>query len=546
MWRSVALVVLLLALSAADVASAKVAKPRFVRHIDTGETGWFSSPGLVDLTGDNKLEIVAPFYSTFVYSAKGRLLGKGTATEGRVYAPGVVADLDGDGVKEIVVGGNDGTVAAYDLGAGGLTLKPGWPASTCSGGQCPETRGLAAADLDRDGRIEVVATTTNTADSGSQIFVFAANGANAPGWPRYSAADATFNGAGNQGYGAYGENVGIGQLDDDRQLEVVVTFDNHQINLFNHDGTSVLASPWYTNRQSDFAGRRLGWGQFIRWLKPKVEDRHYHRHVGDWPDIKRTPWLQWTASPPSIGDLDRDGKNEVIGVPNVEKKEPYETQAYAFMVLDGAYGNGARSARRHQGFNRLPLTSKPAVRPDGDWYPPSGIPAPTLVNLRGNRRPEIVAPIPDGRIYAISPKGKRLWRYDYAHPPLGSKLPGLAPSGRAKTFASEVVAADLNRDGRSELVFGTYGLAPNSGRLVVLSAKGKKLYDLRLRHQGTNGNGIGIAAAPSIADIDHDGKLEIVVTTIDHGIDVYRVKRSNAKTLPWPTGRGNLLRNGST
>ena len=532
MRRWVALFVLLLALSAADVASAKVAKPRFVRHIDTGETGWFSSPGLVDLTGDKKLEIVAPFYSTFVYSAKGRLLGKGTATEGRVYAPGVVADLDGDGVKEIVVGGNDGTVAAYDLGAGGLTLKPGWPASTCSGGQCPETRGLAAADLDRDGRIEVVATTTNTADSGSQVFVFTANGANAPGWPRYSAADATFNGAGNQGYGAYGENVGIGQLDNDPQLEVVVTFDNHQINLFNHDGTSVLASPWYTNRQSAFAGRRLGWGQFIRWLKPKVEDDHYHRHVGDWPDINKTPWLQWTASPPSIGDLDRDGKNEVIGVPNVEKKEPYETQAYAFMVLDGAYGKGSRSARRHKGFNRLPLTSKPAVRPDGDWYPPSGIPAPTLVNLRGNRRPEIVAPIPDGRIYAISPKGKRLWRYDYAH------------SG-PKTFASEVAAADLNRDGRSELVFGTYGLAPNSGRLVVLSAKGKKLYDLHLRHQGTNGNGIGIAAAPSIADIDHDGKLEIVVTTIDHGIDVYRVKRSNAKSLPWPTGRGNLLRNGA-
>ena len=223
----------------------------------------------------------------------------------------------------------------------------------------------------------------------------------------------------------------------------------------------MLASPWYTNRQSGHVGNRLGWGQFIRWLRPKVEDDHYHRHAGDWPDVNKTPWLQWTASPPSIGDLDRDGKNEVIGVPNVEQKEPYETQAYAFMVLDGAYGNGSRSGRRHKGFNRLPLTSKPAVRPDGDWYPPSGIPAPTIVNLTGNRRPEIVAPIPDGYIYAISPKGKRLWRHNYAR-------------GNAKTFASEVVAADLNRDGRTELVFGTYGLAPNSGRLVVLSAQGQE------------------------------------------------------------------------
>ena len=74
--------------------TSPVARPRFVRTIKTGETGWFSSPGLVDLDGNGRLEIVAPFYSTFVFDARGRLLGKGTATKGRVYAPGVVADLD--------------------------------------------------------------------------------------------------------------------------------------------------------------------------------------------------------------------------------------------------------------------------------------------------------------------------------------------------------------------------------------------------------------------------------------------------------------------
>ncbi len=66
-----------------------MAKPRFVRNIATGETGWFSSPGLADLDGDGRLEIVAPSYSTFVFDAAGRPLGKGTATKGRVYAPGV-------------------------------------------------------------------------------------------------------------------------------------------------------------------------------------------------------------------------------------------------------------------------------------------------------------------------------------------------------------------------------------------------------------------------------------------------------------------------
>ena len=61
--------------------------------------------------------------------------------------------------------------------------------------------------------------------------------------------------------------------------------------------------------------------------------------------MRTTPWLQWTASPPSVADLDRDGRNEVVGLPNVERKEPYETQAYAFMVLDGAQRR-RRSGRR--------------------------------------------------------------------------------------------------------------------------------------------------------------------------------------------------------
>ena len=524
--------------------SAPVAVPRFVRNIRTGETGWFSSPGLVDLNGDRKLELVAPFYSTFVFDAKGRLLGKGTATKGRVYAPGAVADLDGDGRPEVIVGGNEGTVAAYELRGGRLQLEPGWPASTCSGGQCPEARGLAAADLDGDGRTEVVVTTTNTSPTGAQVYVFGArgslyrpNGAPATAWPRYNRLrgkgnDADFNGAGNHGYGAYGENVGIGNLDDDAQLEIVVTFDNHQINVFNHDGTSVLASPWFRNRDSRHAGRRLGWGQFIRWLDPAVEARHYHAHTGAWPDVRTTMWLQWTDSPPSIADLDRDGRNEVIGLPNAERKEPYETQAYAFMVLDGAHGDGSRSARRHPGFTKPPLSGKPAVRPSGDWYPPSGIPAPTVVDIAGDARPEIVASVPDGFVYAIGPTGRRLWRFDYAR-------------GAAKTYASEVVAADLNRDGTPELVFGTYALAPGSGRLVVLSAAGRRLHDIRLPRQGRNGNGIGVPAAPSIGDLDGDGRLEIVLSTFDHGLDVFRVPGSGTNLLPWPTGRGGLLRNGT-
>ena len=82
-------------------------------------------------------------------------------------------------------------------------------------------------------------------------------------------------------------------------------------------------------------------------------------------------------------------------------------------------------------------------------------------------------------------------------------------------------------------------------RAPTLAASGRRLFDIRLRHQRDNANGIGIAAAPSIADLNGDGRIEIVVSTIDHGIDVFRVPRARASRRPWPTGRGSLLRSGA-
>jgi hypothetical protein len=528
-----------------------VAKPVRVRTL-TGdkswaETGWFSSPGLVDLDGDGKMEIVAPFYSLFVFDSAGKTLATVKAdayTKGRVYAPAVVADLDGDGVTDVVAAGNDGTVAAYEWRNGGLTIKPGWPASTTSAGTAPEGRGLAAADLDGDGKIEVVVTTTNTATTGAQVFVFAPNGklfqpagTSWAAWPRYNArkgqgGDADTNGEGKQGYGCFGLNVGIGNIDDDAQQEIIVTYDNHFINAFKPDGTSVRASSYFSNPATQFLNQPFDWGQFIRWFDPKVEGDHYHLHVGDWPDVKQTMWLQWTASPPSVADIDGDGKNDIIGIPNAEQKEPYETQGYAFMVLQGAYGDGSTSAMRLPGWETLPLSGKPTPRGANDYYPPDGVPAPAIANILGDSRPEIIASINDGAIYAIGPDAQLLWRYDYA-------------KGVAKTFASEPVVVDLNRDGVPEIVFGTYSLKPNGGRLIVLRNTGEELFDLTLDNQGTGGgNGIGVPAAPSVADIDGDGNLEIVLLTFDHGVDVYTVPGSGSACLPWPTGRGNLLRNG--
>ncbi len=375
--------------------------------------------------------MVGTYYDIFVWDKDFNQLARAKSGpsyphEGRIYPPAVCTDLEGDGIFEIVVASNNGKVAAYEWRNNNLAVKSGWPASACDQGQCPEVRGLAAGDLDGNGTIEIVATTTQTA-GGAQVFVFNPNGTlyQPPGlsysaWPRYNLEsgpgnDADANGAGNHGYGCYGLNVGIGNLDDDPFQEIVVTFDNHQINVFHHDGVSMLAGPYFTNRASAYSGNRLNWGQFIRWFDPVVEENHYHLHSGTWPHPSNEKWLQWTESPPCVADVDGNGKNEVVCITNVEKDVPYDTKHHSVMVLEGSYGDGSRSARRLPGWEALPSSGYPLSRAGHTWYPPTNPPAPTVVNLLGDQRPEILYGAHDGYVYCISPDARLLWRVNITH-----------------------------------------------------------------------------------------------------------------------------------
>jgi hypothetical protein len=422
------------------------------------------------------------------------------------------------------------------------------PPHTTTAGESPEVRGLAAADLDGNGSIEIVATTTQTQaaeDGGAQVFVYAYNGAlyqpdglGYPAWPRYNhrtgtGGDADRNGYGHHGYGCYGLNAGIGNIDDDEELEILVTYDNHAIQAFDPNGVAINSSPWFTNRSNEYEGERLTWGQFIRWADPVVEANHYHLHTGEWPNPgEGQEWLQWTASPPNVVDLDGDGDNEVVGVPNVELGIPYVTQAYAIMVLEGAHGNGSRSARRLAGWETLPRGETPMS--DDDWYPPSGVPAAATVDIQDDSRPEIVVSLNDGFMYGFDAGANQLWRYNYTH-------------GKALMYASEAAIADLNQDGSPEIVFSTFGEPDQEdcGRLVILAANGAPLHDIPLPNPGSNGNGNGAPAAPTIADLNGDGDLEILVQTFEHGLDIFTIPGSADNCLLWTTARGGPLRMGA-
>ncbi len=541
--------------------STSVTEPRFVRNLSIGNTGWFSSPAVYDLDGDGEKEIIAPFYDIAIWDAEGNLKHREERTHhsGRVYAPAVIADLDGDGIIEIVVAAGEGSVAAYEWVHDKLHIKDGWPTTTCVAGTCFENRSLAADDLDGDGTIEVVVVSTlSQQPSGYEgtnphVFIFDPDGSTRKGWPRYDTRSEVgrdlkggpdANCYGHSGFGSYGLNVGIGSIDDDDEKEIIVTYDNHSIQAFNPDGTTLLADTSYFKRRgSECQNAPMSWGQFIRYREADVEENHYHLHQGEWPGPRWTMWLQWTNSPPSVGDINGDGRNEVIGVPWCEKDIPYRTYHFAVMVLEGDYAaNNHRSARRLPGWEELPLTKRPL--PNNDWYPPGVVPSPTLANIEGDARLEILTPSSDGYVYAFGPDSTLLWHYNYA------QLRPLA-------YASEITVADLSGDGRPEIIFGVYGEPGGErGRLIILSSSGQLLYDIKLPGQRKDsGNGVGPCATPTVADIDGDGTLEILILTIDHGLDIFTVDGSSCNCTvpgadqdlycgPWPTGRGNYLRNG--
>ncbi len=531
-------------LSGQDGGADEVMAPVHLFALD-GQTSWFASPVVFDLEDDGQNELIAAYYSIYVFDGNGNLLDTVEDSNDRVYAPHVVADLEGDGIVEVVAGKGQ-HVWAWEWKAGGLVVKEGWPFDTTTAGEAPEVRGMAAADLSADGTIEIVVSTTQTqksADGGAQIFVISPNGrlyqpadGHNPAWPRYNALsgpgnDADRNGQGHNGFGCYGLNVGIGDIDDDAALEIIATYDNHHIQAFKHDGVAIDTAPWFKNRSSEYEGERLTWGQFIRWADPMVEANHYHEHTGEWPHPEWTEWLQWTASPPSVVDLDLDGKNEVIGVPNIEMHEPYETQAYGIMVLEGAHGDGSLSGMRKAGWEVLPRGQTP-IQVDG-WYPPGGVPAAAIVNVQGDEKPEIIVSLNDGFVYLFSATGEMTWRYNAAH-------------GKPIMYTSEVTVADLNRDGSPEILFSTYGNpdTDDSGYLVLLGADGSLLHDIPLPNPGHNGNGNGAPAAPAVGDLTGDGQLEIFVQTFDHAMDVFTVPNSSTNCVLWSTARGGPLRTG--
>ncbi|MDB5102478.1 MAG: hypothetical protein JWP91_167 [Fibrobacteres bacterium] len=488
-------------LSGAEGVSLPVLKTTLPASWDES---WFGSPVVYDLDGDGANEIIAARHSVlYVWNSKDSLAWRaavgsnGTLDEvhggDRQYAGPVVGDFDGKGKGEIAIAyGNK--VAVYDDQG---KLMPGWPQAFP--GPAGEIRSLAAADLDKDGQFEILAVKTG---SGPVTMAFTLAGAAVKGWPQSKGCDKC-----NE-YGGYNQNIGAADLDGDGKPEVVSSYDMAYIGIMHGDGQPFAA---------DSAFSKAGpWASSI----PMFHDLALAQQ-GSGEDGKDRD--EFTNSPPVFADVDGDGKPEVILYSNHEKAGDTAGYGNCLWVLHP-------DMTRAKGFEK-PLCSDAPIFQGSYNNLVETTPAPAVANLTGDARPEIVVPSNDGTIRGFSPDGVELWKYTYD------------ANGEPWIMASEAVIGDLNKDGSPEIVFTTYSVEQNVSHLTILDAAGRMQRKATLSNRGAMG-------APTLADVDGDHKLDIIISLKDvtgagkGGVQVWTVASAGDSRPAWPTGRGNYLRTG--
>lgn len=502
---------------AAGGSSGPVQAPVLRRTLPgSWDENWLASPAVYDLDGDGQQEIVAPRHSVlYVWRADGTLLWKTAFAYGaadtpehgdvRMWPSPVVGDLDGDGQVEIAVAGglsNSGhNLALYDHRG---ELEPGWPRRFGDS----EVRAIAGADVDGDGVVEIL---VNKTFGGPVTAVYEPDGSLHPNWPQVSSTcDPPAPAPPCEDYGGFNQNIGAGDLDGDGVLDVVSTYDMIGFGLFRGDGSPFPAAPGFSGRvvtsipaYHDLALSQQGWGDGDR--------------------------SEFTDSPPVVADVNGDGRMEVVLAGDHETTRSTENRGVTVWVLNP-------DLTRPDGWLAPRDTGLPLQYGDRGPNIVGTMPSPSVANLDGNPGLEILVPAYDGLLYAFRPDGSVMWDYEFAKP------------GESFTGASEALVADLNGDGAPEVVFATWvsGQPRQPDRpahLVILDGNGNELHQVELAGRGS-------MAPPTIADVDGDGRLEVVVSLKDSlggglgGVQVWDVPGSSTNCILWGTGRGGWLRQG--
>jgi hypothetical protein len=490
--------------AASGGGSTTVAAPSLVYTLsDRWQEAWLASPAVADLDADGTMEIVVPRHELLlVWHTDGSVAWRATLP-GRIWASPVVADLvPSRAGLEVAVASRD-QIAAFD--AQGQAL-PGFPVTWRN-----EMRSLAAGDIDGDGLLELVAVTSTPLASNNQrdiVIAIEMTGSPVAGFPPNTTGTA---GCDSACYvtGGYDQNVALGDVDGDGTADLLATQDNAYMSLHAGTGRAFDANSIFSNR-TKFSG--------IRWM---VDYALAQQGYANNEAIDEQ--AHFTNTAPAIADLDGDGVGELIALGSIQNtaQDDRERGVGLFVTTnDGTRPDSWRMPPRFPDYrgglwdgqaNIVGITNQVSV---ADLDPQRG-------------GPELVFAGFDGRIHGVSATGETLWQTTY--------------TTSDTVWTGGIAIADLSGDGSPELVLATYS-ETSGGDLIVFDAGGNELHRLAL-------GGRGAMPVPTIADVDADGDLDIVVSLKDavdrmRSVAIYEVAGSSGNCLAWPTGRGNYRRDG--
>ncbi|MCD6273831.1 MAG: VCBS repeat-containing protein [Deltaproteobacteria bacterium] len=478
------------------------------------ETGWYSSPAVADLDGDGTNEVIGSAYSVVVLNGatgnlKWRVKSGHDRSEsnvdnvGRTWPGVVTADVDGDGDLEIITAHGAGYVSMYDHNG---YFCSGWPKHPVSS----ELRSLAVYDLDNYGNMEIIVGSAR-GDNYNNIYIYEHNGALRTGWPQLS--------SGCCAYGIYNDNLTIGDIDSDGKGEIVAPSDVHYICAFKDDGTRIPANGMYGDKV---------WGEVGVWVDLEAELR-------GWGYCETEHRPNFCHCPAAIDDVNGDGTQEIVAIGNIHN---CATSPYSNLYHGPYIFNKDRSRFQASGFDweTVPINIGAPVCENYNVIE-SCMPNPVLADMDSDGFKEILFSSNNGKVHCfwLDKTEHHNWPYSV-----------YSSSEGVYRFASEPVIADLDNDGFPEVIFASWVEKETdlSGNLFILNYQGTLLQkiDIPLAYSG---NWNGALAAPTLANIDGDPDLELVLNTAHSGFVAFDLPDTANARILWGTGRGNYQRTGS-
>jgi len=477
------------------------------------ETGWYSSPAVLDLDGDGDVEVIGGLYSLFLLDGStGNQIKSIDPAGSRVWSDIAVADIDNDGDLEVV------SVHSTYIHVWDHNLNLVWSRQPVDG---YELRSLALYDLDYDGDLEIMVASTRSND---QWFVYEHNGNLRTGdWPQHS-PDSDTNGYAS---GCFNQNIAAGDMNKDGLVEIIGSNDTHYTAAFYPTGSQVPASTIYGTLPGGLA---KPWSRVGMHVSHTVDLRGYATCGTD-----HRP--NFAHSPPTLSDLDNDGMLELVIVGNVYNCESPYSNLYEMPFIFKQ--DRTRWSNPSYNWTDIPVPDGSASPRSEDYTViESSHPVPVVADLDGDGIKEILYPSYDGHMHAYW-----LDKTEHGNWPF-SVTKSTEPFLR---FASPPVIADLDNNGQAEVIFASWVQKDTSqtGYLHILDYLGNPIHEIQLPAAFGSPTWNGVLASPTLANIDSDPDLEVVLTSAHSGFLAYDLPgTANARVL-WATGRGNFLRSGS-